>query len=167
MAEIRNVCVYCGSHDGFDPRFGVAADRLGAALAAAGVGLVFGGGDNGLMGRIARAAIAGGAPVTGIIPKFLVRRENALTDGRELVVVEDMHERKRLMFDRADAFVALPGGVGTLEEAAEQLTWSVLQRHKKPVLIADIYGFWSRFSPSSPTCAASALWAKVSMSITS
>ncbi len=111
-------------------------------MAAAGLGLVFGGGDNGLMGRVARAVLAGGGRVTGIIPKFLIRRENALLNAQELIVVDDMHQRKRIMFDRADAFVALPGGIGTLEELVEQLTWVQLERHRKPVLLADIGGFW-------------------------
>jgi uncharacterized protein (TIGR00730 family) len=142
LSLIHNVCVYCGSNIGTDERFGRAADRLGAALAAAGIGLVFGGGDQGVMGRLAHAALAGGGRVTGIIPRFLIRKENALFDATEMVVVEDMHERKRAMFERSDAFVALPGGVGTLEELAEQLTWAHLQRHRKPILIADIAGFW-------------------------
>ena len=142
MSTIRNVCVYCGSNEGLDPRFAHAADVLGAALAAAGLGLVFGGGDKGLMGRVARATLAGGGRVVGIIPRFLIHKENALFDATEMVVVEDMHERKQMMFERADAFVALPGGIGTLEELTEQLTWAQLQRHKKPILIADIGGFW-------------------------
>ena len=142
MSAIKNICVYCGSNNGHDPRFAEAADQLGSAIAAAGMGLVFGGGDNGLMGRVARATAAGGGHVTGIIPKFLMKRENALIDAQELVVVEDMHERKRKMFERADAFIALPGGVGTLEELVEQLTWVQLHRHRKPVLLADIAGFW-------------------------
>ena len=94
------------------------------------------------MGRVARAVLNNGGHVTGIIPKFLIKRENALLQAQELIVVDDMHERKRLMFERADAFVALPGGVGTLEELVEQLTWVQLRRHKKPVLLADIAGFW-------------------------
>jgi len=142
MSGLRSICVYCGSSPGADDRFAAAADELGAAIAKAGMGLVYGGGDLGLMGRVARATLAGGGHVTGIIPNFLLRKENALLDAQELVVVEDMHERKRIMFERADAFVALPGGVGTLEELAEQLTWVQLQRHRKPVLIADIAGFW-------------------------
>jgi len=142
MASIENVCVYCGSSEGNDPRFAEAADQLGAALAAAGVGLVFGGGGDGLMGRVARAAIAGGGRVTGIIPKFLMRREHAIEGAEELIVVDDMHQRKALMFERADAFIALPGGVGTLEELVEQLTWVQLRRHSKPVLLADIGAFW-------------------------
>jgi uncharacterized protein (TIGR00730 family) len=139
---IRDICVYCGSSPGSDSRFADAADRLGAAMAAAGIGLVFGGGEDGLMGRIAGAVLAHGGRVTGIIPTFLVKREHALTSAQELIVVADMHQRKQLMFERADAFIALPGGIGTLEELVEQLTWVQLGRHRKPVLIADIGGFW-------------------------
>lgn len=142
MATIRNICVYCGSSLGGDARFAKAADSLGAAMAAAGVGLVFGGGEDGLMGRVAHAVLNGGGHVTGIIPTFLIKREHALKAAQELIVVEDMHQRKQLMFDRADAFIALPGGVGTLEELVEQLTWLQLARHAKPMLIADIAGFW-------------------------
>ena len=142
MESIRNVCVYCGSSAGAEPRFADAADALGQALAEAGVGLVFGGGGDGLMGRLARATLAAGGRVTGIIPKFLVKREHALVGAQEFVVVDGMHQRKQLMFERADAFIALPGGVGTLEELVEQLTWAQLQRHRKPVLLADIDGFW-------------------------
>lgn len=140
--SIRNVCVYCGSGDGNDPRFGEAAAGLGRALADAGIGLVYGGGGQGLMGRLARATLAGGGRVTGIIPNFLVRKEHALVEAQEVLVVESMHERKQAMFDRADAFVALPGGIGTLEELVEQMTWAQLERHAKPVLIADVSGFW-------------------------
>jgi uncharacterized protein (TIGR00730 family) len=142
MEAIRNVCVYCGSSAGADPRFADAADMLGRALAEADVGLVFGGGGDGLMGRLARATLASGGRVTGIIPKFLLTREHALVSAQELVVVDSMHQRKQLMFERADAFIALPGGIGTLEELVEQLTWAQLQRHRKPVLLADIDGFW-------------------------
>jgi uncharacterized protein (TIGR00730 family) len=142
MNAIRNICVYCGSSPGADPRFGEAAEALGRALAHAGIGLVFGGGEEGLMGRLAHAALEHGGRVTGIIPTFLIRKEHALKEAQELIVVDSMHQRKQLMFERADAFVALPGGVGTLEELVEQLTWAQLQRHAKPVLIADIAGFW-------------------------
>lgn len=138
----RGVCVYCGSSLGSDPAFATAADQLGAAIAGMGARLVFGGGGRGLMGRIARATMAAGGEVVGIIPRFLLEREEATLEWSELVVVENMHQRKQMMFDRADAFVALPGGVGTLEELVEQLTWVQLDRHKKPVLIADIAGFW-------------------------
>jgi uncharacterized protein (TIGR00730 family) len=138
----RGVCVYCGSSAGADPRYGEAADQLGAAIAHMGARLVFGGGGRGLMGRVARAAMAAGGEVVGIIPKFLKEREEATLEWSEVVEVDNMHQRKQLMFDRADAFVALPGGVGTLEELVEQLTWVQLERHRKPVLIADIAGFW-------------------------
>ncbi len=138
----RGVCVYCGSSLGADPAFAQAADELGAAIARMGARLVFGGGGRGLMGRVARAAMAEGGEVVGIIPRFLQEREEAGPEWSELLVVEDMHQRKQMMFERADAFVALPGGVGTLEELVEQLTWVQLERHRKPVLIADIAGFW-------------------------
>ena len=142
MNSIRNVCVYCGSGAGNDARFGEAADALGRILAEEGIGLVYGGGGDGLMGRLARATLEAGGYVTGIIPSFLVRKEHALTAAQEMLVVGDMHERKQAMFDRSDAFVALPGGIGTLEELVEQMTWAQLERHAKPILIADINGFW-------------------------
>lgn len=119
-----------------------AADELGHAMAKASIGLVYGGGNNGLMGVTARAVLAAGGHVTGIIPDFLQRRENMLDGAQEMITVEDMHTRKRLMFERSDAFVALPGGIGTLEELVEQMTWVQLERHTKPVLIANINGFW-------------------------
>ena len=142
MRQIKNVCVYCGSSIGADPRHTTAARALGAALARAGIGLVYGGGAIGLMGVLAKATLAAGGAVTGIIPEFLDRREIPFVGATELIVVDDMHTRKRLMFERSDAFVALPGGVGTLEELTEQLTWIQLGRHTKPLVIADIAGFW-------------------------
>ncbi len=142
MTAIRNVCVYCGSSAGADPIFADAASALGRALAEAGIGLVYGGGSGGLMGVMARSVLTHGGNVTGIIPDFLKSRELMLKEAQELVIVADMHTRKRLMFERADAFVALPGGIGTLEELVEQLTWVQLERHRKPVLIVDIAGFW-------------------------
>lgn len=142
MSGIRKVCVYCGSSAGDDAQFGEAAEELGRALGAEGIGLVYGGGGEGLMGRLARSTLAAGGSVTGVIPRFLIRKEHALTVAQEMVVVDTMHERKQAMFDRADAFVALPGGIGTLEELVEQLTWAQLNRHAKPILIADIGGFW-------------------------
>src|SRR5580704_17292376 len=111
MNSIRNVCVYCGSSKGDDARFGEAAEAFGRILAEEGIGLVYGGGGNGLMGRLARATLAAGGYVTGIIPSFLVKKEHALTDVQEMLVVDNMHERKQAMFERADAFVALPGGI--------------------------------------------------------
>lgn len=143
MTRIRNVCVFCGSSAGARPGHLEAAESFGRMLARAGVGLVYGGGDIGLMGAVARSALAAGGHVTGVIPQFLVDREVMLADVQELLITSDMHERKRLMFERSDAFVALPGGIGTLEELVEQMTWSQLGRHDKPILVADLDGFWS------------------------
>jgi uncharacterized protein (TIGR00730 family) len=142
MNEIKTVCVYCGSGPGTNPRFVEAATALGKIFAENAVSLVYGGGSVGLMGAVAQSVRDHGGTVIGIIPDFLVSRENAVARGQELVVTPDMHERKRLMFERSDAFVALPGGVGTLEELVEQLTWQQLGRHSKPVLLANIDGFW-------------------------
>lgn len=141
MATIKRICVYCGSGPGSDPAFVDAARALGKIMGQNGIGLVYGGGAIGLMGEIANAVIDNGGEAVGIIPKFLVNREIAMRRG-EIVVVSDMHERKQLMFEHADAFVALPGGVGTLEEVVEQMTWAQLGRHKKPILLANIKGFW-------------------------
>jgi uncharacterized protein (TIGR00730 family) len=142
-ALVRNICVYCGSNTGTNPAYAEAARQLGRAIATEGIGLVYGGGGLGLMGELARAAITHGGRVTGIIPAFLSRRERMLREADELVVVEDMHQRKKLMFDRSDAFVALPGGIGTLEELVEQLTWAQLGRHTKPIVLVNIDGFWA------------------------
>jgi uncharacterized protein (TIGR00730 family) len=140
--KIRTICVYCGSGPGTNPRFVEAAKAFGKSLAENGIRLVYGGGSIGLMGAVATSALEHGGSVTGIIPDFLTARENALTRVQEMVVTPDMHERKRLMFERSDAFVALPGGIGTLEELDEQLTWKQHGRHTKPVLLANIDGFW-------------------------
>jgi hypothetical protein len=145
QGAIRNICVYCGSGIGSEPAYAEAARALGASLAANGIGLVYGGGGLGLMGEVARATLAGGGKVTGIIPEFLTAREHMLREVTDLVVTADMHERKKLMFERSDAFVALPGGIGTLEELVEQLTWSQLGQHKKPIVVANIQGFWTPF----------------------
>ena len=142
MSEIRNICVYCGSSDGRNPAFRAAADDFGRLLAENGIGLVYGGGSLGLMGTTARAVLRHGGHVTGIIPEFLTVRERMLRDVQELIVTEDMHDRKRMMFDRSDAFVALPGGIGTLEETVEMLTWGQLGRHAKPVVLANVNGYW-------------------------
>jgi uncharacterized protein (TIGR00730 family) len=146
-SKIRRICVYCGSGPGTDPAFVEAAHTFGAILAKNGIGLVYGGGAVGIMGAIARSVHEHGGQVTGIIPKFLMSREHALHGTHELIVTGDMHERKLKMFERADAFVALPGGIGTLEELVEQITWVQLGRHKKPILLANINGFWD------PLCA--------------
>jgi uncharacterized protein (TIGR00730 family) len=142
MSKIKTVCVYCGSGPGTNPRFVEAAKAFGKVLAESGIRLVYGGGSIGLMGAVATSVLDHGGTVTGIIPDFLTTRENALKRVQELIVTPDMHERKRLMFEHSDAFVALPGGIGTLEELVEQLTWQQLGRHSKPVLLANIDGFW-------------------------
>jgi len=144
-AGVRNVCVYCGSGKGNDPAYASAAQVLGRGLADNGIGLVYGGGSPGLMGEVAKTTLKHGGRVTGIIPAFLSEREAMLRDVDDLVVTTDMHERKRLMFERSDAFVALPGGIGTLEELVEQLTWSQLGQHEKPIIVANIKGFWTPF----------------------
>ena len=145
MRTIANVCVYCGSGEGRNPAYAAAARQLGTSLATSGIGLVYGGGSLGLMGEVARATLQHGGRVTGIIPQFLSSREKMLTDVTELIVTDDMHQRKMMMFKRSDAFVALPGGVGTLEELVEQLTWSQLERHRKPIVLVNIAGFWTPF----------------------
>ncbi|CAM5421647.1 Cytokinin riboside 5'-monophosphate phosphoribohydrolase OS=Afipia felis OX=1035 GN=yvdD PE=3 SV=1 [Afipia felis] len=139
---IKTVCVYCGSGPGSDPQFMQAASALGKSFAEHGIGLVYGGGSIGLMGAIANGVLDHGGKVTGIIPDFLTARENALERAQELIVTKNMHERKQLMFEYSDAFVALPGGIGTLEELVEQMTWAQLGRHTKPVLLANIANFW-------------------------
>lgn len=145
-ATIGKICVYCGSGPGTDPAFVEAATTLGAAMAKAGIGLVYGGGDMGMMGAVAEAVRRNGGAVTGIIPEFLLNKERAGFNGDGLIVTRDMHERKRKMFEMADAFVAMPGGIGTLEEIVEQMTWAQLGRHKKPILLANIKGFWDPLS---------------------
>ena len=142
MNQIKTVCVYCGSGPGTNPRFVETAQALGKIFAENNIRLVYGGGSVGLMGAVAKSVLDHGGSVTGIIPDFLRARENALTRVQEMIVTPDMHERKRLMFERSDAFVALPGGIGTLEELVEQMTWQQLGRHSKPVLLANIDGFW-------------------------
>lgn len=147
MSGIKSICVYCGSGPGTDPAFVEAALTFGEMLARNEIQLVYGGGAVGIMGAVADAVRKHGGKVTGIIPEFLMAREHALDDTQGLIVTRDLHERKRKMFEMADAFVALPGGVGTLEELVEQLTWVQLGRHRKPVLVANIKGFWD------PLCA--------------
>ena len=139
---LKNICVYCGSGTGHKPAYVEAAREFGRILVKDGIGLVYGGGSLGLMGEVAKTVLHEGGHVTGIIPGFLSEREHMLLEAQELHVVEDMHQRKRLMFLKSDAFVALPGGLGTLEEFVEQLTWSQLGRHNKPIVLANIDGFW-------------------------
>jgi hypothetical protein len=140
--DIKNICVYCGAGMGTRSSYAEAARRLGRALAAEKIGLVYGGASVGLMGEIARAVIEAGGRVTGIRPPDLPPHETPLEKIDELIQVKSLHERKMLMFERSDAFVALPGGVGTLEELVEQITWVQLRHHNKPVVIANIDGYW-------------------------
>jgi len=142
MSTVNSICVYCASGPGNNPAFIEAARRLGRILAENNIRLVYGGGSVGLMGALAESVLDHGGSVTGVIPDFLVNREHMLLRVQERVITPDMHERKRVMFERADAFVALPGGVGTLEELVEQLTWAQLGRHKKPIMILNIARFW-------------------------
>ena len=142
MSKINALCVYCGSNTGTDPAFVKTAQDFGKILGENGIRLVYGGGSIGLMGALAASVIEHGGEVTGVIPEFLTAAERPRRLAQELIVTRDMHERKRTMFERADAFVALPGGLGTLEELVEQMTWAQLGRHKKPILVANINGFW-------------------------
>ena len=143
MNKIRTVCVYCGSGPGTNPRFVEAAIALGKALAENDIRLVYGGGSLGLMGAVAKSTLDHGGKVTGIIPEFLATRERLNSEISEVIITKTMHERKQIMFERSDAFVALPGGIGTLEELVEQLTWAQLGHHQRPIIIMDIGGFWT------------------------
>ena len=142
MSKIQSICVYCGSGPGTNPAFIAAARRFGQILAENDIRLVYGGGSAGLMGACAEAVLDNGGFVTGIIPEFLTDREHMLMRSQRRIITRDLHQRKQLMFEHADAFVALPGGVGTLEELVEQLTWQQLGRHSKPILLANIDSFW-------------------------
>ncbi|MCO6177713.1 MULTISPECIES: TIGR00730 family Rossman fold protein [Ciceribacter] len=146
MNTIRSVCVYCGSQPGRDPDHIAAGRALGRSIAAHGLRLVYGGGTRGIMGAVAGGVLSNGGQVTGIIPEFLVDMEatrHSLGQLNELIVTEDMHARKHKMFERADAFITLPGGIGTLEEIVEIMTWAQLGRHEKPMVFANINGFWN------------------------
>lgn len=143
MRNIRRLCVYCGSAGAVDKKYRKAAKELGTRLAAAGIGLVYGGGRVGLMGLLADAVLAGGGEVIGIIPARLRDAELAHMGATELVVVDSMHKRKRVMAERADAFAILPGGIGTLDETFEILSWKQLDLHDKPIFLVDIGGYWS------------------------
>ena len=138
----HRLCVYCGSGSGRDPAYMRAADDLGILIAKAGIGLVYGGGGMGLMGQVARGVLNSGGHVTGIIPEFLVSKERMLEGVNELIVTRTMHERKTMMFEKATGFVALPGGLGTLEELAEISTWAQLAQHSKPIIVCNINGYW-------------------------
>ncbi|MDI6026428.1 TIGR00730 family Rossman fold protein [Corticibacterium sp. UT-5YL-CI-8] len=145
MNTIRSICVYCGSSPGKDEIYLKAGHQLGRSLAQSNVRLVYGGGTKGIMGAVAEGALRAGGKVTGIIPRFLMNKEateTALTRLDELVITENMHERKHIMFEKSDAFVALPGGIGTVEEIVEIMTWAQLGHHRKPIVFANIAGFW-------------------------
>lgn len=141
MSNLESICVYCGSSPGLSPIYSEAARELGKEMAERDISLVYGGGSLGLMGATAKSCLDHGGHVVGIIPEFLTAKEKLL-ETQETYVVPDMHERKRKMFERADAFVALPGGIGTLEELVEQMTWAQLGRHRKPILLLNINNFW-------------------------
>jgi uncharacterized protein (TIGR00730 family) len=145
MATLTSLCVYCGSRNGDDPAFTAAARELGEALARDRIRLVYGGGGIGLMGELARACLAAGGEVVGIIPRVLEGREVEQAGLTQMEVVPDMHHRKRRMFDLSDGFAVLPGGVGTLDETVEMLTWAQLGIHSKPIVIIDIQGYWAPF----------------------
>jgi uncharacterized protein (TIGR00730 family) len=145
ISQIRNICVYCGSQPGRDPSHLQAGRILGKAIADHGLRLVYGGGMRGIMGAVASGVMSNGGKVLGIIPEFLMDKEaskHELTALTQVVVTADMHERKHRMFAEADAFVTLPGGIGTLEEIVEIMTWAQLGRHRKPMVFANINGFW-------------------------
>jgi len=139
---LRAVCVFCGSSPGLDPRYAAEATRFGRLLASNHIALIYGGGAVGLMGAVANGALAGGGQVVGVIPRFLLRAEVGHEHLSERIVVETMHQRKMTMFERSDAFVVLPGGVGTLEELFEILSWRTLALHAKPMVVVEGDGYW-------------------------
>jgi uncharacterized protein (TIGR00730 family) len=145
MNTIRSICVYCGSSPGHHEAYLKAGHVLGRSIAKAGLRLVYGGGTKGVMGAVSEGAMQAGGEVTGIIPRFLMNKEateSALGRLSELVVTENMHERKHIMFEKSDAFVALPGGIGTVEEIIEVMTWAQLGHHRKPMVFGNVNGFW-------------------------
>jgi uncharacterized protein (TIGR00730 family) len=142
MPTLRSLCVFCGSRPGADPAYAEAARQTGAMIAARGWRLVYGAGDVGLMGEVARAAQAAGAASLGVIPTHLMAREQGRRDLSTLVITEDMHERKKVMFMNSDAVVVLPGGAGSLDEFFEVLTWAQIGLHRKPVFLLDVKGYW-------------------------
>jgi uncharacterized protein (TIGR00730 family) len=153
-STLQAVCVFCGSSAGLDPRYAADATRFGRQLAAHGIGLVYGGGAVGLMGAVADGALAGGGRVIGIIPHFLLRAEVGHDHLSERIVVETMHERKMAMFERSDAFIVLPGGIGTLEELFEILSWRTLSLHAKPMVVVEGNGYWDPLKDLIERCVA-------------
>ncbi len=142
MIDIRSLCVFCGSREGNDPAYRAAAIDLGRQLARRGIRLVYGGGSVGLMGVVADAVLAAGGAVTGVIPDFLTKDEARHRRLDDLVITGSMHDRKRRMFELADAFVILPGGLGTLDETFEIITWKQLRLHDSPIVVLDVGGYW-------------------------
>jgi uncharacterized protein (TIGR00730 family) len=145
MNAIRSICVYCGSSPGRDESYLESGHALGRSIADSGLRLIYGGGTKGIMGAVSDGALRAGGQVTGIIPHFLLDKEAtqaALGRLDELIVTQDMHERKHRMFEKSDAFVALPGGIGTLEEIVEIMTWAQLGHHRKPIVFANVKRFW-------------------------
>ena len=142
---VESVCVYCGSRHGDDLGFTHAARALGAGIAEQGLRLIYGAGDVGLMGEVARAAMSGGGKAVGVIPRHLLDMEVGMRDLTAMIVTDTMHERKKIMFANADAVVALPGGAGTLDELIEVLTWRQLGLHEKPLILLDVNGYWRPF----------------------
>ncbi|WP_343313746.1 TIGR00730 family Rossman fold protein [Brucella sp. BE17] len=145
MSEIRSICVYCGSSPGHNPLYRDAGLALGKSIADHGLRLVYGGGTRGIMGAVAQGVMQAGGEVVGIIPTFLLDKEASLEKAKELselIVVDDMHQRKRMMFQKSDAFVTLPGGIGTVEEIVEMMTWAQIGQHTKPMVFANINNFW-------------------------
>lgn len=146
MTDPEYICVYCGSKSGDDPRYEAAARHLGAAIVDRGFGLVYGGGGVGLMGTVADAVLQAGGTVLGVIPRALMARELGHAEATELVVVDDMHQRKALMTSRARAFVAMPGGLGTLEELFEMAAWSQLEIHDRPIGLLNTAGYYDHLT---------------------
>lgn len=143
MTDIRSLCVLCGSREGNDPAYREAAIRLGMLMVRHGIRLIYGGGSIGLMGIVADAVLAAGGEVTGVIPDFLIRREAGHSRLSELIITGSMHDRKRRMFEMADAFVVLPGGLGTLDETFEIITWKQIRLHDRPIVVLDVGNYWA------------------------
>ncbi len=145
MKPIKSICVFCGSGSGVNPLFEAAASELGNALADKKFEIIFGGGDTGLMGALAKSALSNNGHVTGIIPEFLMKYQNGGIVHSEQIITSTMHERKAKMHEMADSFLALPGGIGTLEELVETMTWEQLDQHKKPIILLNVDQFWQPF----------------------
>jgi uncharacterized protein (TIGR00730 family) len=144
-AKLTSVCLFCGSSEGKNPVHQETAARLGKLCADDDIRLVYGGGGIGLMGIAARAAMDAGGEVVGVLPESLEKLEVGLSEISELIIVNSMHARKKMMFDLSDAFIVLPGGVGTLDETIEMITWAQLRHHTKPIIIVDGNGYWQKF----------------------